>query len=81
MYTKNTQRQCGNRMYNSANCHNKIRKVSENKFETITLTGKHAFAYTVITKNKATNEMKAVSFPKRKQALCFFMTTVKKYDI
>ena len=80
MYTKNTQRQCGNRMYNSTNCHNKIRKVSENKFETVTLMGKHAFAYTVITKNKTTDEIKAVSFPTRKEALCFFMVAVKKYD-
>ena len=80
MYTKNTQKQCGNNIYNSINCHNKIRKVAENKFETVTLTGKHAFAYTVITKNKVSKEMKATSFPTRKQALCFFILTVKKYN-
>lgn len=80
MYTNQTSKQCGSNIYHSINCTNKIRKVSDNKFETITLVGKHAFNYTVLTQNKSTKAIKATSFPTRKEALCFFMLTLKKYD-
>ena len=74
------QRLCGTRVFNASNCHNKIRKVSHNKFERILLYGKHAFNYSVITENKSTGEIKEIVFPTRKQALIFFAISVKKYD-
>jgi len=80
MYTKTSKKQCGSHTFHSINCHNKIRKVSQNKFEVITLLGRHAFKYTVVTRNKCNNDIKAVTFPTRKQALCFFMMSVKKYN-
>lgn len=80
MYTQIKQRQCGSNIYTNINCHNKIRKVSQNKFETITLLGKHAFSYSVIVENKATGRIKETIFPTRKQALAAFAISVKKYD-
>lgn len=80
MYTQKIQKLCGSKLYTSTNCHNKIRKTSQNKFEIITLMGKHAFKYTVITQNKTNKEVKVVTFNNRKEALCFFMVAVKKYD-
>ena len=77
----NTQKLCGTRIFHSANCHNKIRKVSHNKFERVLLCGKHAFNYSVITENKCTGEIKETIFPDRKTALCFFTLAVKKYDV
>ena len=74
------QRLCGSRVYNSKNCHSKIRKVVTNKFERIYLCGKHAFNYSVITENLSNNNLKETSFPTRKEAMCFFMVAVKKYD-
>ena len=82
--TQETSRLCGSRVFNSKNCHNKIRKVAQNKFEKIYLCGKHAFKYYVITQNKESNtlkETKETMFPEgRKAALCFFMLSVKKYN-
>ena len=80
MTQKENTRLCGSRVYNSKNCHSKIRKVVTNKFERIYLCGKHAFNYSVITENLSNNNLKETSFPTRKEALCFFMVTVKKYD-
>lgn len=74
------QRQCGSRMYNSANCHSKIRKVMQNRFEKVFLCGKHAFSYSVIIQNIGTNETKETIFPDRKAAICFFLKAVKRYD-
>ena len=78
--TQETSRLCGSRVYNSKNCHNKIRKVATNKFERIYLCGKHAFNYSVITENLIDNNIKETTFPTRKEALCFFMVATKKYD-
>ena len=78
--TQNTQKLCGSRVYNSKNCHSKIRKVAQNKFERIYLCGKHAFNYSVITENLSNNNLKETTFPTRKEALCFFMVAVKKYE-
>lgn len=78
--THDTERQCGSRVYNSINCNNKIRKVAHNKFERIYLTGKHAFNYSIITENLTNNNIKETTFPTRKEALCFFMMSVKKYN-
>ena len=80
MYTHQTLKQCGQNTYNSINCTNKIRKVSQNKFENVSLVGKHAFNYTVLIQNKSTKTLKAVSFPTRKEAIVFFTLTIKKYD-
>ena len=80
MTQHDTQRLCGSRVYNSKNCHSKIRKVAQNKFERIYLCGKHAFNYSVITENLVHNNIKEITFPTRKEALCFFMVAVKKYD-
>lgn len=74
------QRLCGSRVFNSKNCHSKIRKVAQNKFERIYLCGKHAFNYSVITENLSNNNLKEMTFPTRKEALCFFMVAIKKYD-
>ena len=74
------QRLCGSRVFNSKNCTNRIRKVAQNKFERIYLCGKHAFNYSVITENLVHNNIKEITFPTRKEALCFFMLTIKKYD-
>ena len=78
--TQETSRLCGSRVYNSKNCHNKIRKVATNKFERIYLCGKHAFNYSVITENLIDNNIKETTFPTRKEALCFFMVATKKYN-
>ena len=78
--TQDSQRLCGSRVYNSKNCHSKIRKVVTNRFERIYLTGKHAFNYSVITENLSNNNLKETSFPTRKEAVCFFMVAIKKYD-
>ena len=78
--TQETSRLCGSRVYNSKNCHNKIRKVVTNKFERIYLCGKHAFNYSVITENLIDNNIKETTFPSRKEALCFFMVATKKYE-
>ena len=78
--TQNTQRLCGSRVFNSKNCHSKIRKVAQNKFERLYLCGKHAFNYSVITENLTYNNFKEVTFPTRKEAMCFFMIAIKKYD-
>jgi len=78
--TQDNQRLCGSRVYNSKNCHSKIRKVAQNKFERIYLCGKHAFNYSVITENLIDNNIKETTFPSRKEALCFFMVTTKKYN-
>ena len=75
-----TNRLCGSRVYNSKNCHSKIRKVAQNKFERIYLCGKHAFNYSVITENLLNNNLKEITFPTRKEAVCFFMVAIKKYD-
>ena len=80
MTQREQQRLCGSRVYNSKNCHSKIRKVAQNRFETIYLCGKHAFNYSVITENLVHNNFKEVTFPTRKEALCFFMVAVKKYN-
>ena len=78
--TQETNRLCGSRVYNSKNCTNRIRKVAQNKFERIYLCGKHAFNYSVITENLVHNNIKEITFPTRKEALCFFNVTIKKYD-
>lgn len=78
--THEKQRLCGTRMFTASNCHNKIRRVSHNKYERILLCGKHAFNYSVITENKSTGELKETIFPTRKQAIAFFAVSVKKYD-
>ena len=78
--TQETSRLCGSRVFNSKNCHSKIRKVAQNKFERIYLCGKHAFNYSVITENLSNNNIKETTFPSRKEALCFFMVAIKKYD-
>ena len=78
--TQETSRLCGSRVFNSKNCHSKIRKVAQNKFERIYLCGKHAFNYSVITENIMHNNISEITFPTRKEALCFFMVAVKKYD-
>ena len=78
--TQDNQRLCGSRVYNRKNCNNKIRKVAQNRFERIYLCGKHAFNYSVITENLTHNNIKETTFPTRKEALCFFMVAVKKYD-
>lgn len=80
MTQREQQRLCGSRVYNASNCHSKIRKVAQNKFERIYLCGKHAFNYSVITENLVHNNIKEVTFPTRKEALCFFMVAVKKYN-
>ena len=80
MIQQSTQRLCGSRVYNSKNCHSKIRKVAQNRFERIYLCGKHAFNYSVITENLSNNNLKEMTFPTRKEALCFFMVAIKKYD-
>ena len=80
MIQQNTQRLCGSRIFNSKNCHSKIRKVAQNRFEKIYLCGKHAFNYSVITENLSNNNLKEMTFPTRKEALCFFMVAIKKYD-
>jgi len=80
MIQQNTQRLCGSRVFNSKNCHSKIRKVAQNRFEKIYLCGKHAFNYSVITENLSNNNLKEMTFPTRKEALCFFMVAIKKYD-
>ena len=78
--TQYTQRLCGSRVFNSKNCHSKIRKVAQNRFEKIYLCGKHAFNYSVITENLTHNNLKEMTFPTRKEALCFFMVAIKKYN-
>ena len=78
--TQDDQRLCGSRVYNANNCHSKVRKVAQNKFERIYLCGKHAFNYSVITENLVHNNIKEITFPTRKAALCFFTMSVKKYD-
>ena len=80
MIQQNTQRLCGSRVFNSKNCHLKIRKVAQNRFEKIYLCGKHAFNYSVVTENLSNNNIKETTFPTRKEALCFFMVAIKKYD-
>jgi hypothetical protein len=80
MIQQNTQRLCGSRVFNSKNCHSKIRKVAQNRFERIYLCGKHAFNYSVITENLSNNNLKEMTFPTRKEALCFFMVAIKRYD-
>ena len=80
MTQQDNQRLCGSRVFNSKNCHSKIRKVATNKFERIYLTGKHAFNYSVITENIINNNLKETTFPTRKEALCFFMLSIKKYN-
>ena len=80
MTQQNTQRLYGSRVYNSKNCHSKIRKVAQNRFERIYFCGKHAFNYSVITENLANNNLKEMTFPTRKEALCFFMVAIKKYN-
>ena len=78
--TQETSRLCGSRVFNSKNCHSKIRKVAQNRFEKIYLCGKHAFNYSVITENLTHNNLKEMTFPTRKEALCFFMVAIKKYN-
>lgn len=78
--TQDTQRLCGSRVYNSKNCHSKIRKVAQNKFETIYLCGKHAFNYSIVTKNNTTNTLKEVTYPNRNAALVAFAVAIKKYN-
>ena len=78
--TQETSRLCGSRVFNSKNCHSKIRKVAQNRFEKIYLCGKHAFNYSVITENLSNNNLKEMTFPTRKEALCFFMVAIKKYN-
>ena len=80
MIQQSTQRLCGSRVFNSKNCHSKIRKVAQNRFERIYLCGKHAFNYSVITENLSNNNLKEMTFPTRKEALCFFMVAIKKYN-
>jgi len=80
MTHKDNQRLCGSRVYNASNCHSKIRKVAENRFETIYLCGKHAFNYSIVTKNNATNTLKEVTYPNRNAALVAFAVAIKKYD-
>ena len=75
--TQEANRLCGSRVYNSKNCHNKIRKVAQNKFERIYLCGKHAFNYSVITENIVHNNIKEIMFPTRREALCFFNVAIK----
>ena len=78
--TQETSRLCGSRVFNSKNCHSKIRKVAQNRFKRIYFCGKHAFNYSVITENLANNNLKEMTFPTRKEALCFFMVAIKKYN-
>ena len=78
--THNEKKQCGSRVFNSINCHNKIRKVAHNKFERILLCGKHAFNYSVIVENKESGALTETIFPNRNAALCFFILTKKKYE-
>jgi len=74
-------RLCKTRMYKASNCNNKVRKIAQNKFEKIFLCGKHAFNYSVVTQNKLNSErIQETIFPNRKQALCFFLLTVNKYN-
>ena len=81
METQNlNQRLCGSRLYSSANCHSKVRKIAENKFEKIYLCGQHAFNYSVITQNKVSNNLKETIFPNRKMAINFFTATLKNYN-
>lgn len=71
---------CGQNIYNSENCTNKIRKTSQNRFEIITLIGKHAFGYKVIIQSKNSKSiLKTIGFPTREQALNFFALTENKY--
>jgi len=77
--TQDSQRLCGSRVFNSKNCHNKIRKVAQNKFERVYLCGKHAFNYSVITENLIHNNLQETTFTTRKAALCFFMLTLNRY--
>lgn len=77
--TQESQRLCGSRVFNSKNCHNKIRKVAQNKFERVYLCGKHAFNYSVITENLIHNNLQETTFTTRKAALCFFMLTLNRY--
>lgn len=79
MYTKNIKKQCGKRTFNSINCHNKIRKTAQNRFERVFLCGKYAFKYSVIIENLTDNKLTEYTFPTRKEALCFFMLTSKRY--
>lgn len=74
-------KKCGDRIFHSKNCNNKIRKVDSNPFEKISLCGKHAFNYSVIIENKTNGYIKEYSFPTRKEALCFFMLSVNKHKI
>lgn len=78
--TTNKDRQCGSRVYNSMNCHNKIRNIAQNKFENITLIGRHAFNYSVVVENKVTKETKVTEFPNRKEAMAFFALSKRKYN-
>ena len=38
------------------------------------------FNYSVITENIMHNNISEITFPTRKEALCFFMAAVKKYN-
>ena len=78
--TNEKQKLCGTRVFNASNCHNKIRKVSHNKFERILLCGKHAFNYSVIVENKDNGEIKETIYPDRQKALVAFAVAVKRYD-
>lgn len=79
MYTKNEKKKCGSREFNSICCQSKIRKNSKNRFESITLIGKHAFDYSVVIQNNYSGELKSVSFPTRKEAIRFFRIVEKRY--
>lgn len=74
------QRLCGSKIYNSANCNNKIRKVAQNRYENVYLCGKHAFNYSVIIENKTNKQIKETIFPDRKSATVFFAQAVKVYE-
>ena len=78
--TQDDQRLCGSRVYNANNCHSKVRKVAQNKFERIYLCGKHAFNYSVITENLTYNNFTEMTFPTRKEAIAFFAASIKKYN-
>ena len=78
--TNEKQRLCGTKVFNASNCHNKIRKVSHNKFERILLCGKHAFNYSVIVEDKGNGTIKETIYPTRQKALAAFAVAVKKYD-
>lgn len=80
MNTHEKVRLCGSRLFNAANCHNKVRKVAHNRFERILLCGKHAFDYSVIAENRVTGEIKETIFPTRNQAIAFFAISIKKYN-